>query len=154
MNNVSIISDSNLIKEYIGQLPHKMKARKNEIDYVIYNNDFDKDNHQLRLDEKATMKRIDLLLKEKGLSNRQVAELLGVTNQAVNNWRHHHLPDVANLYALSCLLEADFDELLVSNGQQSEFLMITPSCSVDENILSMLARVGAYYKMIILLHNK
>ena len=67
------------------------------------------------LNVNASCKKIGLLIKESGLSDKELAGMLGLTVQSVNKWRHgHHLPDVENLYRLSRILKRNIEEFLVS----------------------------------------
>jgi transcriptional regulator with XRE-family HTH domain len=152
MSNVSIISDSAKIKPYLNQIPDKRKLRGRNIDYLIYNSDYNKDNPP-RLDEEATIDNINRLIKRSGLSNEKIAESLFVTKSAVNKWRHHCLPDVSNLFALCKFLGVKTDKVLVPVRRPYECLMITPCGSLEDAELEELARIGDYYKMIILLSN-
>jgi len=69
---------------------------------------------QKKLDLKASMERIDALIKAKGLKDKNIAKYLNVTPQAVNKWRHKStFIDIENLYALSGLLGVRVDDLLV-----------------------------------------
>ena len=63
----------------------------------------------------ATCKRIGLLIRQSGLSDKELAGMLGLSVQSVNKWRHgHHLPDVENLYLLGRILGRQVDDFLVS----------------------------------------
>ena len=53
--------------------PDKKKLRGRDIDYLIYNSDYNKDNPP-RLDEEATIENINRLIKRSGLSNEKIAE--------------------------------------------------------------------------------
>lgn len=62
----------------------------------------------------ATCKRIGLLIGQSGLSDKELAGMLGLTVQSVNKWRHgHHLPDVENLFLLGRILGRQVDDFLV-----------------------------------------
>ena len=62
----------------------------------------------------ATCKRIGLLIGQSGLSDKELADMLGLTVQSVNKWRHgHHLPDVENLFLLGMILGKQVDDFLV-----------------------------------------
>lgn len=152
MSNVSIISDPAKIKTYLDQIPDKRKLSGKDIDYLIYNNDYDKDNPP-RLDEEATIENINRLIKESGISNEKIAESLFVTKSAVNKWRHHCLPEVPNFFALCKFLGVKTDEVLVPERKPFDCLVLTPCGSLKESSLAQLARIGDYHKMIILLGN-
>ena len=62
----------------------------------------------------ATCKRIGLLIGQSGLSDKELADMLGLTVQSVNKWRHgHHLTDVENLFLLGMILGKQVDDFLV-----------------------------------------
>ena len=64
----------------------------------------------------ATCKRIGMLIEQSGLSDKELASMLGLTVQSVNKWRHgHHLPDVENLFLLGRILGKKVDDFLVSS---------------------------------------
>ncbi len=83
------------------------------------------------VDEEATMKNIDRLMIEKGFTDNEVGEMLFVSRQAVNKWRHIGLPDLYNLYALSGILEVDLDDLLVPRNNT---LVLSPEGNHPSNI--------------------
>ena len=64
----------------------------------------------------ASCKRIGLLIRQSGLSDKELAGMLGLSVQSVNKWRHgHHLPDVENLFLLGRILGRQVDDFLVSS---------------------------------------
>ena len=69
----------------------------------------------------TTGKRIAKARKEKGLSQEQLGEKLGVTFQAVSSWeRDEYLPETKNLAALSEALDVSLDSLLAGEERNWE----------------------------------
>lgn len=67
-----------------------------------------------RLNIEATCARIGRLIDKSGLDDKQLAEMMNVTVQAVNKWRHgRSIPDISNLYTLSRILGVGLDDLMV-----------------------------------------
>lgn len=65
--------------------------------------------------------RLTELRKKKGLSQEQLAELLGVSRQAVSKWeRAEATPDLDNLILLSRLYEISLDELVKEESERKE----------------------------------
>ena len=62
----------------------------------------------------ASCKRIGQLIRQSGLSDKELAGMLGLSVQSVNKWRHgHHLPDVENLFLLGRILGKTVDDFLI-----------------------------------------
>lgn len=58
------------------------------------------------IDQKATGWKIGELIDEKGYSNQEIADILGLTLQAIYKWRYGlSLPTLDNFYMLSQILE-------------------------------------------------
>ncbi|MCR5640124.1 MAG: helix-turn-helix domain-containing protein [Lachnospiraceae bacterium] len=70
------------------------------------------------IDMVATGERIHCLMRENGLSAKQVADFMGFgAPQAVYKWlRGDSLPTLDNMYALSLLLHTNMESILVGNG--------------------------------------
>ena len=67
------------------------------------------------LDMEATGKRIGRCLDKSNLSDKDLAEIMNISVQAINKWRHgHSIPDIDKLYLLSRILNVKVDDLLVS----------------------------------------
>ena len=65
------------------------------------------------IDVRATVETIFDLAKANGLTVRQLAKKLGVTNIAVYNWRNlGRLPSVDNLVMLTEILDAPLDDII------------------------------------------
>lgn len=65
-------------------------------------------------DMAATTNRISKLIYESGLSDREIGELMGLTSQTINKWRHGNgLPDMENLFMLSRILGIRMDDFFV-----------------------------------------
>ena len=66
--------------------------------------------------EKVTYNRIKIILAEKVVSNKVLAEALGVTEETVSSWCvQRYQPSWENLYAIADFLEVDVRALLVPN---------------------------------------
>lgn len=66
-------------------------------------------------------KRIQALRKERGLTQKQLAELIGVTPQAVSKWEtDESCPDISILSSLANVLGVSTDELLGADTQQRD----------------------------------
>ena len=76
------------------------------------------------LDMEATGKRIGRYLDKCNLGDKDVAEIMNLSVQAINKWRHgHSIPDIDNLYLLSRILNVKVDDLLVSRVENSRSLI-------------------------------
>lgn len=70
------------------------------------------------MDTRTTGELISTLRKEKGLTQKEVAERLGITDKAVSKWeRDLSYPDTAILPRLAELLGVTVEELLRAKGQ-------------------------------------
>ena len=66
------------------------------------------------LDVTATCKCIGYLIDKSELNDKELAEKMNISVQAINKWRHgHSIPDIENLYILSMILEVSVDDFLV-----------------------------------------
>lgn len=62
----------------------------------------------------ATGKRISQLIDSSGLTDKELAGILGLSVQSINKWRHgYNLPDTENLYMLSRILGVKVDDFFV-----------------------------------------
>lgn len=67
------------------------------------------------------------LRKEKGFSQEELAEKIGISRQAVSKWeRAESSPDTDNLIALARLYEISLDELLLMPGEKAERIKTPP----------------------------
>ena len=83
------------------------------------------------LDVTASGKYIGKVMKKFGITDKELAEFLNVTVQAVNKWRHGDcLPDIDNFYRLSQILDCSINELLVPIKEKTS---ISISCVVPKN---------------------
>ena len=72
------------------------------------------------LDMEATGKRIGRYLTQGNYSDKDLAEIMNISVQAINKWRHgHSIPDIDNLYFLSRILNVKVDDLLVSRADNT-----------------------------------
>ncbi len=72
------------------------------------------------LDLKKTGKRIGQIIDERGMTNKELGEILGITVQSISKWRNGWtLPDVENLYLLSKVFRITMNDFLVPvNGDR------------------------------------
>lgn len=72
-------------------------------------------------------KRIALLRKEKGLKQEELAEMLGVSGQAVSKWENDQTcPDISLLPQLASILGVTVDELLSGKRETAPSVQILP----------------------------
>lgn len=72
------------------------------------------------MDKEKTGQLITTLRKEKGLTQKQLAEALNVTDKAVSKWeRGLSFPDISMLEPISELLDISIMEILAGERQQS-----------------------------------
>lgn len=94
-------------------------------------------------------KKLQLLRKARGMSQEQLAELLGVSRQAVSKWElDSTLPDTANVVALGKLFGVTTDYLLVEENEgtaRSAPAAEIPGRKADLKVIvgSIMAGVGA-----------
>lgn len=68
----------------------------------------------LGLDMEATAVNIGFAIDNSGYSDKEIAEMMGLTVQSINKWRHGYcIPDMENLFILSRILEMPVDDFLV-----------------------------------------
>lgn len=66
------------------------------------------------IDVEATGKRIGRMIKERGISDKELSKMMGISIQAINKWRHGYtIPDIENMYILSRILCVKVDDFLV-----------------------------------------
>ena len=83
------------------------------------------------IDQKATGWKIGELIDEKGYSNQEIADILGLTLQAIYKWRYGlSLPTLDNFYMLSQILEKSMDELIVP--EKSHYVVQNNTSHLDE----------------------
>ena len=73
------------------------------------------------VDMKLTGKRIMILRMQRGISVRELQNLLGFSNpQSIYKWqRGETLPTVENLVALSCILSVPIEEILAADCRKA-----------------------------------
>lgn len=70
-------------------------------------------------DSEATKLQIGKLIEESRISDKELSDLLGITIQAANRWRHARvLPDLENLFLLAQILGVKVDDFLVARMQK------------------------------------
>lgn len=86
--------------------------------------------------------KLQMLRKEKGISQEKLAEKIGVSRQAVAKWEvGQSCPDMENLVRLSELFRTSIDSLVKDNGDESCGYDGSPmSCYVDETVIDFLLR--------------
>lgn len=73
------------------------------------------------LDMEATGANIGKIIKAMGYTDKQIAEKMGLSPQAVNKWRHGScVPDIENLYILSNILGITVDRMLIPQGREKD----------------------------------
>ena len=76
----------------------------------MFNNEYS----YLGIDIAATARTIEELINARSMSDKELSELMNVSVQAVNKWRHgKSFPDIENLYILSQILNVTIDELII-----------------------------------------
>ncbi len=79
--------------------------------------------------------RLTALHKEKGLTQEQLAEKLGVTNQSVSKWENDiNAPDISILIMLADLYDTTVDSLL---GREKQPIVSTTTKNIDNLILKI-----------------
>ena len=81
-----------------------------------------------------TGKRIRALREKKGITQRELADLLGVTDAAVSKWEHgKNFPDITLLERLSEVLECKVSELLgLETGSEEEIVRSFTDLAAEE----------------------
>ncbi len=84
-----------------------------------------------------TGKRIRALREKKGITQRELADLLGVTDAAVSKWEHgKNFPDITLLERLSEVLECTVSELLgLEAGSEEEIVRSFTDLAAEERRL-------------------
>ena len=68
-------------------------------------------NNFVGLDMEATGKKVAELIETSGLTDREIAELMHLSVQSINRWRHgKSLPDMENLFILKQILGVRMDD--------------------------------------------
>ena len=99
------------------------------------------------IDMDATSKKISQLINESGLSDKELGEIMGLSVQSINKWRHgNNLPDIENLFFLSRIFGIKVDDFLIP-------LVVKPQIEVKYEFLtevegfsaSAIRRLWAYF---------
>lgn len=86
-------------------------------------------------------KRIALFRKEKGLKQEELAEMLGVSGQAVSKWENDQTcPDISLLPQLASILGVTVDELLSGKREMAPSVQILPE-DQRKDIKEMMLRI-------------
>ena len=77
------------------------------------------------LDMNATGAKISKLINESGLNDKQLGEIMNLSVQSINKWRHgHNLPDIENMFILSRILGRKVDDFLVPMASEQPVLNV------------------------------
>ena len=94
------------------------------------------------MNEATIGRRIQQLRRDKGLTQDEVAEKLGVSPQAVSKWENDiSYPDISLLIPLASLLDITVDELLSKEEEKKPALKILPPeerKNIDEMLLKII----------------
>ncbi len=86
-------------------------------------------------------KRIAQLRKDKGLKQEQLAEMLGISGQAVSKWENDQTcPDISLLPQLAKFLDVTVDELLSGKQEKAATVQVLPE-EQRKNINDMMLRI-------------
>ena len=95
------------------------------------------------LDMKATGAQISKLINESGLNDKQLGEIMHLSVQSINKWRHgHNLPDIENMFILSRILGKRVDDFLVP--METEQPIFEVEIEAGQDTASMLRRLKEY----------
>ncbi len=95
------------------------------------------------LDMTATGAQISKLINESGLNDKQLGEIMNLSVQSINKWRHgHNLPDIENMFILSRILGKRVDDFLVPMPTEQPILEVEIEAGQDP--ASMLRRLKEY----------
>ena len=95
------------------------------------------------LDMTATGAQISKLINESGLYDKQLGEIMNLSVQSLNKWRHgHNLPDIENMFILSRILGKRVDDFLVPMATEQPILEVEIEAGQDP--ASMLRRLKEY----------
>lgn len=95
------------------------------------------------LDMKATSNQISKLINESGLNDKQLGEIMNLSVQSINKWRHgHNLPDIENIFILSRILGKRVDDFLVP--METEQPIFEVEIEAGQDPASMLRRLKEY----------
>ena len=106
------------------------------MDYTVY-------SQCMGLDMVATGARIGKLIDDSGLNDRKLSEMMNLSVQSVNKWRHGRcIPDIENILILSRILGKTIDEFLVPLSAENIIVETKPDTGTDFD--SMLCRLKEY----------
>lgn len=95
------------------------------------------------LDMNATGAQISKLINESGLNDKQLGEIMHLSVQSINKWRHgHNLPDIENMFILSRILGKRVDDFLVPMATEQPILEV--EIEAGQAPASMLRRLREY----------
>ena len=95
------------------------------------------------LDMNATGAQISKLINESGLNDKQLGEIMHLSVQSINKWRHgHNLPDIENMFILSRILGKRVDDFLVPLATEQPMFEVEIEAGQDP--ASMLRRLREY----------
>ena len=95
------------------------------------------------LDMNATCAQISKLINESGLNDKQLGQIMNLSVQSINKWRHgHNLPDIENMFILSRILGKRVDDFLVPIAK--ELSIVELEVEVGQDPAEMLRRLKEY----------
>lgn len=100
------------------------------------------------LDTDATITKIGKLIRESGMTDKELADIMNLTPQSINKWRRGKgLPDIANLYTLGSILKVSMDEILVPKEAMKYLSFSDTVPSDEERMESLKRRIMEYYTL-------
>ncbi len=63
---------------------------------------------------KKTGEKISAMINDSKINDKELSEMMGISIQTVNKWRHgKNVPDIENMYLLCVLLDKKIDDIIV-----------------------------------------
>lgn len=94
------------------------------------------------MDNKKTGKFISLCRKQKGMTQQELANMIGITNKSISKWETGEgSPDINNLLILAKLLEVSVEEIL-----EGEFKTVEVVSSIENRKISFSEEYKYYLK--------
>ena len=98
------------------------------------------------------LKNIRKLRNDAGISQRTLAEAVGVSQQAINKYENHNIePDILTLSRIADYFGTSVDYVIGRDKKQTDDASAPSVCISDENLLSMFSGLSAKEKESILL---
>lgn len=94
------------------------------------------------MDQEKVGKFISTMRKQRGLTQEQLGERLGVTNKTVSRWETgKYMPDIDKLQELSAILGVSINELLAGEQIEDKSTFVKKA---DENLIAVLSKESAF----------